>query len=627
MSEHGLSAKLAVILHADVAGSTALVRRDEHRAHERIRDSFNRLGDAVSRYRGRVRELRGDALLAEFERASDAVSAALAFQLEQTDHNRRIEDDIRPELRVGVALGEVIVADNTITGEGVVLAQRLEQLAPPSGLCITPAIREALPRRLPFAVENLGAHELKGFDEPIGVYRVALQDGAVPPPPTAAPAPARAESRRGLGVAVAAVLISIAAAAIYALLARAPEPLAPDRQAGADKPSIVVLPFTNMSGDPEQAYFADGITEDLTTDLSKISGLFVVARNSAFSYKGRQVDVRTVAEELGVRYLLEGSIRRVDEQIRINAQLVDGLSGGHLWAERFDGAMADVFALQDRVNREIVNALQVNLTAAEKENLNKVETVDAAAYDILLRGVEQYQRFNAESMVQARRLFLRAAEIDSGYARAYANIALTYATEVNFYWTQDREESIRQGLAYASRAMELDDSIPQIYMTRSSLYLSQRQHEAAVEAALRTVEVHPNYADGHATLAFVLSYSGRLEEALQALARARQINPRSTGVYLGIEGRILFLLGRYDEAVAVLEESVERNPGFDRTRMHLAASYARLGRQDDASWAVEEALNINPDITLATERREALYRRQGDIDHYIEALRLAGVPE
>jgi tetratricopeptide (TPR) repeat protein len=284
-----------------------------------------------------------------------------------------------------------------------------------------------------------------------------------------------------------------------------------------------------------------------------------------------------VAEELGVRYVLEGSIRRVNDKIRINAQLVDGVTGGHVWADRFDGVMADVFALQDHVNKEIVAALEVSLTAAEKRNLDKVETASPEAYDILLRGVEQYQRFNAQSMVQARRLFEQAAEIDPGYARAYANIALTHATEVNFYWSLDREESIRQGLYYATRAMELDDSIPQIYMTRSSLYLSQRQHQAAVEAARRTIEVHPNYADGHATLAFILSYSGQLEPALEALDRARQINPRSTGVYLGIEGRILFLLGRYEEALVVLENSVERNPGFDsnpRGRAPRCALYA-----------------------------------------------------
>ena len=394
-----------------------------------------------------------------------------------------------------------------------------------------------------------------------------------------------------------------------------------------EKPSIAVLPFTNMSGDPQQDYFADGITEDLTTDLSRISGLFVVARNSSFNYKGRSVDVRVVSRELGVRYVLEGSVRRVNDQIRINAQLVDGETGGHIWAERFDGTMANVFALQDHVNRKIVAALEINLTAADERNLDKVETINPEAYDLLLRGLEQYQRFTSDALLLARDWFQQAATLDPNYARAVANIATTYATEVNFFWTTDREKSIRLGLEYAEKALALDDSIPQIYLTRSSLYLSQRQHPAAIESALRMVEVHRDYADGHASLAFILSYSGQPQKALQALAQANQLNPQSTGVYLGIKGRILFLLRRYEDALVNLEESVERNPAFDRTRLHLAATYAQLGRIDDAAWAVEEALAITPNISLEKERRESLYLKTDDLDHFINALRKAGVPE
>jgi adenylate cyclase len=382
-----------------------------------------------------------------------------------------------------------------------------------------------------------------------------------------------------------------------------------------------------MSGDPEQEYFADGITEDLTTDLSRISGLFVVARNSSFAYKGQSVDVRTVSEELGVRYVLEGSVRRSGDQIRINAQLIDASSGGHLWAERFDGTMADVFKLQDRVNRRIVAALEVSLTAADERRFDRIETTSPDAYDLMLRGIEEYNRFTGENLALARALFEQAARLDPGYARAYANIALTYATEVNFQWTADREESIRLGLEYAGKALALDDSIPQIYLTRSILYLSQRQHQAALEAAQRTVEVHPNYADGQATLAFIQSYSGKLDEALESLDRAMQINPQGTGVYLAIKGRILFLMRRYDEAIRVLEVALDRNPAFDRIHMHLAAALAELGRLEDAAWSVEEALAISPNLSLARERRESLYLEQSDIDHYIEALRKAGLPQ
>ncbi|MDJ0778975.1 MAG: tetratricopeptide repeat protein [Gammaproteobacteria bacterium] len=631
MAGNGLSAKLAVILHADVVGSTELVRRDEKLAHARIQESFRSLGGVVGGYSGKVSELRGDALLAEFERASDAVCAALAFQSTQAEYLAQLDDDIRPEVRIGIALGEVVVADDTVTGAGVVLAQRLEQLAAPGGLCITPAIHEALPARLPLQIANLGPHPLKGFDHEVEIYRVSLRDGEIlPPPETEAPVVA-AQRHIPVNAVVSGVMLLLIVAVSVGYFAWKPtaEPVqSPLIQEQEDyRPSIAVLPFNNMSGDPEQDYFADGITEDLTTDLSKISGLFVVARNSAFSYKGRQVDVRTVGEELGVRFVLEGSVRRASNQVRINAQLIDASTGGHIWADRFDGALADVFALQDRVNRNIVAALQVTLTAKEEKQFSRVETTVPEAYDLLLRGIELYNVYTREGMVESRDLFQRAAELDPNYARAYANIALTHATEVNFYWSEDRDESIRQGLEFASRALAIDDDIPQIYLTRSILHLSQRQHDAALAAAKRTIEVHPGYADGHATLAFISSYMGRYQQGLDSLAFARRLNPQSTGVYLGIESRILFLLKRYQDALPRAEESVQRNPGFDGYRLNLAAIYAMLGRIDDAEWAVEEALTINPDLSLAKRRRDSLYKDPKDIDHMLQALRQAGLPE
>ncbi|HKJ53497.1 MAG TPA: adenylate/guanylate cyclase domain-containing protein [Gammaproteobacteria bacterium] len=620
-----------MILHADVVGSTLLVQRDEQRAHQRIQDAFRRFGLTITDYHGRVRELRGDALLAEFERASDAVSAALAFQSAQSRQTAEYDDDIRPALRVGVALGEVIIADNTITGEGVVLAQRLEQLAEPGGLCITPAIREALPKRLPFDLESLGGRELKGFEDSIEIFRVHLKSGAILPAPgeIATRRDARAPARSATGLVLALlVALGLAGAGYLAWLQRSD--LARDESAqpqAGERPSIAVLPFDNLSGDPQQDYFADGITEDLTTDLSHVSGLFVVARNSSFAYKGRSVDLRTVAAELGVRYVLEGSVRQVGGQIRINAQLIDAHSGGHVWANRFDGAIADVFALQDEVNHNIISALEVRLTEDEEARMGRVETTVPEAYDVLLRGVERYNTFTRESNLEARQLFERAARIDPNYARAYANIALTYATEVNFFAPDDRAEAVRKGLEYARKAVELDDGIPQIYLTRSILYLSQRQHAAALEAAKRTIEVHPDYADGHATLGFISSYTGDYEQALAALARAREINPQGTGVYLAIEGRVLFLTKRYQDALPRLLESAARNPGFDVTQLALAAVYARLGRPDDAAWSIDEALAISPELSLTQLRRDSLYRDSADLDDWLDALREAGLPE
>jgi adenylate cyclase len=632
MAGKDLSAKLAVILHADVVGSTELVRRDEKRAHARIQETFHQLGETIGTYLGRVRELRGDALLAEFERASDAVSAALAFQVRQQEYVDGLDDDIRPMVRIGIALGEVVIADDTITGAGVVLAQRFEQLAPPGGVCITPAIREALPSRLPFDLENLGAHLPKGFDHETDVYRVSLRDAAeLPGPETEKPARAGRPRKPSPTSLLAGVLVILAVVTGLAYLAWNPasesSPSERAEESVSERPSIAVLPFDNLSGDPNQEYFADGITEDLTTDLSRISGLFVVSRNSAFSYKGQSIDVRVVAEELGVRYVLEGSVRRAGEQVRINAQLIDGSDGGHVWAERFDGSMAGVFKLQDDVNRRIVSALEVTLTPDDKKRFDRIETTVPEAYDVLLRGVEEYNTYTSDAIARSRALFERAAELDPSYARALANIALTHATDVNFYWSSDRETSIRLGLEYAEKALALDSNIPQIYLTRSILYLSQRQYPAAIEAGRRTVEVHPQYADGQATLAFILSYDGQFEEALEALARAHRINPQGTGIYFAVEGRILFQLGRYDEALERLEVAISRNPAFDRMHLNLAAVYAAMGRLDDARWSVDEALAISPDINLASERQNSLYRRQSDLDKFLEALRLAGIPQ
>ena len=320
------SGKLTVILHADVSASTELVQRDERLAHDRIQEAFRRFGSTIKRYNGRVHELRGDALLAEFERASDAVTAALAFQLEQTDHLANFDDDILPRVRIGIAMGEIIIADNTLTGAGVVLSQRVEQLAEPGGVCITAALHEALPNRLPFGMTNLGEHEIRGFAEPIRIYRVGLRQGeSIPDPEKRHHRSTQEKTRNQIGATVVFILVFAIGVILWsnpwepkktALLVERTEYSLPE------KPSIAVLPFSNMSGSQEQEYFADGMTEDLITDLSKISGLFVVARNSTFAYKGKSLDLREVSKELGVRYVLEGSIRRRGEEVRINAQLL-----------------------------------------------------------------------------------------------------------------------------------------------------------------------------------------------------------------------------------------------------------------------------------------------------------------
>ena len=335
------SRKLAVLLHADVVGSTELVQRDESVAHERIQDSFRRFSETIKAYGGITQEIRGDALVAEFARASDAVTAAIAFQIENTGSNAQLEDDIQPQLRIGISLGEVIVADNTITGAGVVLAQRLEQLAAPGGVVVQGSVSETVPRRLPFDFDSLGEQSLKGFDQPVRAFIVRGKPDAV------IPGPELPIADTGPGD-VAADNFEERPSLEF-----------------SDKPSIAVLPFDNMSGDPEQEYFADGIAEDVITALSRFHDLLVIARNSSFTYRGMSADVRQVGRELDVLYVLEGSVRVVGNRVRITAQLVEALTGNHIWAERFDRSLEDVFEVQDEITALVAATVGQQVHVAE----------------------------------------------------------------------------------------------------------------------------------------------------------------------------------------------------------------------------------------------------------------------
>jgi TolB-like protein/class 3 adenylate cyclase len=383
MERDQLSRKLAVILHADVVGSTTLVQQNEALAHERIKGAFDRFSEVISSYSGVTRELRGDAILAEFDRASDAVSAALAFQISNRDFNSTLNDDIQPRLRIGVSLGEVIVADNTITGAGVVLAQRVEQLAEPDGLCITAALHEALPRHMPFELDDLGEQAIKGFDDPVHVYRVSITSGQSIPPPELTGKTGSSSGKRQV-VASAVIALVLASGLFYFFMPRdtgTEEAQVDVAVPLAEKPSIAVLPFNNMSDDPNTDYFSDGISEDIITDLSQLKSLAVIARNSSFTYRNTSAKVQDIGQDLGAEYLLEGSVRKAGNQIRITAQLIDTVNGHHLWAERFDRELIEMFALQDEITEKIVAALSIQLSGDEQQQLAKNATNNFEAYD------------------------------------------------------------------------------------------------------------------------------------------------------------------------------------------------------------------------------------------------------
>ena len=614
-------------MHADVVGSTVLVQRNETEAHARIQDVFKRFSATINRYGGTTRELRGDALLAEFHRTSDAVCAALAFQSENRLGNEG-HDPMHPRLRVGIALGEVVTADNTITGAGVVLAQRLEQLAEPDGVCIQGAAVETVPQRLPILFESMGENTVKGFTEAVKIYRAVLKEGHdAPGPEKEGTAHKRIELPLGRRTILATLLgVSIVVAISVVWMFQAREQRVTGQLLRSDvgelKPSVAVLPFDNLSGDVEQEYFADGLADDLITDLSKIPTLFVTARNSSFAFRDRSGDLREIAVALGVTYLLDGSVRRAQNQVRINAQLINAESGQHVWSERFDGDLSNIFALQDEVTTKIVTALEVSL---DPNRPKQEPPATFAAYDTLLRALEVQTRFTPADNAEGREIYREAASIDPGYARAHAGIGLTHAIDVNMNWAQDRQKSIDQGLAATARAIELDPNMPRAYFAKGSLLLASGQHREALSVFQRAVELAPNYADGYAQWAFAQVKAGEHLQALESIENSVALNPLSTALYQYVQAIALFHLERYEEALSLLESSVTRNPAFDRVQLMLAATHAYLGNAEEAAWALDEAAILLPGLSLADERDDSVLLVPEDLDRYIDGLRMAGL--
>ncbi|MCZ6469998.1 MAG: adenylate/guanylate cyclase domain-containing protein [Gammaproteobacteria bacterium] len=596
MAKDRLSGKLAVILHADIADSTALVQQDERLAHERIQDAFRRLSETIEKFQGHVRELRGDALLADFERPSDAVTAALAFQAEHTSYIDQLSDDIRPAARVGIAMGEVIIADSTVTGAGVVLAQRVEQLSEPGGVCITAAIHEGLPKRLPFNQADMGERQVKGFDEPVRVYAVSLKPGGVISSPEAL---AQTES---------------AAPAL------------------PEKPSIAVLPFDNMSGDSEQDFFADGISEDLITALSKIHWFFVIARNSSFTYKGRAVDVTRVAGELGVRYVIEGSVRKAGNRIRISAQLIDATTGRHVWAERYDRSLVDIFELQDEMTQTIVGAVEPELSAAEREQAARKPPENLGAWETYQRGLWHLWNFNKDDVAEAQRLFRQVHELDPTFGTPYAYEAYCHYLGVILGYAKVPEENLEKALTAAKKALALDHKDPVAYLALGRVYTMLGEHDASVAANEKALELSPSFYLAYHGLGFALALSGQLEESAKALDKAIRLSPRDALLWGTMSFRSLTcnLLQQYEAAAdwarkSILEPRAVGGGYWSYTV--LASALGNLDQTTEAREAVEEALHRKPDLSLAFLETTLPTKQPGGLEIFIDGLRKAGLTD
>ncbi len=583
MAEERAQRRLAAIVAADVVGYSRLMEQDEADTFERLRAHRKELFEPeIAKHRGRIFKLMGDGLLAEFGSVVDAVECAVILQRDMAARNTGIAYDRRIDMRIGINLGDVIVEGDDRHGEGVNIAARLQGLAEPGGICISDQVHAAVSGKLDLSVEDGGEHQVKNIARPVRIWRWH---------------PAGRTAAAG---------------------SDAPLPL-------PERPSIVILPFDNMSGDVEQTYFSDGITEDIITDLSKIAGLFVIARNSAFTYKGRAVKVQDVSRELGVRYVLEGGVRKAGNRVRITTQLIDGQTGGHVWAERYDRELTDIFALQDEVTQKIVAALSLKLPRDERQRIEGRGTEVVGAYDYLLRGRQQMQLFTKAGNTEARLMFERAITLDPNFATAVAGLAKTHMFDYVNDWSETPDRSLETAYELASRAVALDDKNPEVHNVLGIVLHWMKDLDRAIAALERALALDPNYAHAHASLGYTLYYAREPERSLHFLEQAVRLDPHHPDQFLHFLGLTYFALGRLDEAIAVLERRLIRNPNTDVSRVLLASIYGHVGRHEEARQFWEQALKVNPAYSLEHRRRILPYRDLADFDRIVDGLHKAGL--
>ncbi|MGH8008053.1 MAG: adenylate/guanylate cyclase domain-containing protein, partial [Candidatus Binatia bacterium] len=548
----GVERKLTAILSADVKGYSRLMSEDEVATIRTLTAYREVIGARVHQHRGRVVDSPGDNLLAEFASVVDAVQCAVEIQQALKIKNAPLPDSRKMEFRIGINLGDVVVEGERIYGDGVNIAARLEGLAEAGGICISGTVYDQVENKLALDYEYIGEQAVKNIARPVRVYRVQSAPGGAASPVSQDKAP------------------------VLTL---------------PDKPSIAVLPFANLSGDAEQEYFSDGITEDLITDLSKLSGLFVIARYSVFAYKGKATQVGQIGTELGVRYVLEGSVRKAGNRVRITAQLIDATNSYHLWAERYDRELQDIFAVQDDVTQQIVAALKVTLTQGEQKRLGRTPTDNLEAYDCYLRGLECYAHRTHEAVMQARQMFEKVLVLDPAFAAASVWLSRTYLTEWIFQWSQD-PQTLEQVLRLAQKAVALDDSLPAAHETLSLAYVGKKQHAQALAEAEKAVALDPNDASARVTLGEILSLAGRPEEALQLIDQAMRLNPHYPPSYLFALGQALYLTGQHEEAVHAFKRVLTRNPDYLTACVLLASVSSELGREEEARLAVAAVRRI-----------------------------------
>ena len=634
--ERGMERRLAAVLIADVVGYSRLSQADEEGTRVRFQADLHEIFEpTIAKHHGRLVKTMGDGVLVEFRSVVDAIRCAVEVQSAKAMRSAAIPTDQRLAFRIGVNLGDVIVEGDDIHGDGVIIAERLQGIAEPGSVMISGTAYDQVKNKVDVGFEFLGERPVKNIAEPVRAYLV-LTDPAAAGMTVSAVEKASKWRSRALAAAALLLVIAVGAMAWVRPWEAEIEPAPNESMALAlpDKPSIAVLPFTNMSADPDQEYFADGMTDDLITELSQVSELFVISRNSTFAYKGKAIDVRHVAKELGVRYVLEGSVQRAGDQVRINAQLIDAVNGGHVWANRYDGPISKVFELEDKVTHSITDALALRLTTEEQQSIGRAETSVPAAYDAFLRGWEHFRRATPEDFGRAIPYFEQAIKLDPNYGRAHAALALVYWSIADANWFRGAGISTDLFLGDVTKYLREAEIHPTStsHQVVGNLAMTFGEYPKAIAELKEAIALDPSDSWSYAYMARTLTLAGRPTDALQYIRTAMRVDPHYPPAFLFYLGFAQFSLEQFEEAAVSFEKAIKLNPSDESGFLFLGATYGYLGQKQEAVSAIAayDALargQSRPTLTARYAWHWWTYLKRADRDRLFDGLLLAEVPE
>ena len=623
MADNGFERKLTAILSADVQGYSRLMDDDEEATVRTLTAYRTAISDLVQQYRGRVVDSPGDNILAEFKSVVDAVNCAVEIQHDLAERNAELPDERKMQFRIGVNLGDVIDEKERIYGDGVNIAARIESLSEAGGICVSHSAYDQIKNKLKLGYEYLGEHKVKNIREPVKAYRVLMApefEGKL------IGFDKKASNNRWIWVAAAAVIVAVVGLGIWQFYSRRPsvEPASVENMAFPlpDKPSIAVLPFDNMSDDPKQEYFSDGITEEIITALSKTPKMLVIARNSTFSYKGKAVKIKQVAEELGVRYVLEGSVRKTEGKVRITAQLIDAKTGHHLWAERYDRDLKDIFDIQDEITKKIITALMVQLTEGEFARILDRQTNNIQAFMKILEGSGY---FGEDKYSEGMKCFEEAISLDPQSASAHGWLSWAHLMNVWFGPSATRKQSLKKAFELAEKCKALDDTHGGCYGALSHAYLMKRDYDKAISEGKRSVELNPNTSKYAVNYGWALRSVGRYEDALLEYERALRLNPLDKARPLEHICTTYNMMRRHEEAIETCKKVIELAPRSLPSYINLAVAYIELDQMDEAREAADKVLKINPNLSLVSLEKSLPYKNKADRDLIVNGLRKAGL--